>query len=285
MNFFFDRLAAEIHRDAGRAGRDPEGRRTGRGRSSPPAALRFAAALGRPAPFPLAAALPLGLPAPASAQITVTSHVGMNLATFDAGESYTFGTLQATATRRSSTRGVSAGMGVTYHPISMFGVLVSGAYAQKGSEIHRTVSWRDDDLAITTRLRYVEFMVLGRALFPLSGRTSVYLLAGPAFGFETACEASIDGYFFLRDPVTITESCGEGSGRSRTDFGLAAGVGVRARLDGKLGVSAGLLHTSGLTEVFEADEEAAVAEEGDTGHEAARNRVLTIRVGLTYRVW
>ncbi len=110
-------------------------------------------------------------------------------------------------------------------------------------------------------LDYLEFSVLGRMRIPdESKRLGVHVLAGPALALPVAC----------RTGSTAAEQLGDcRPTSSRSNVLLYGGAGVDARLNERLGATAGFLYGLSLR--------------GFTGG-GEHLRVLSLRGGLVYRI-
>ena len=119
-------------------------------------------------------------------------------------------------------------------------------------------------------MNFVELSALARIGFPLSdNRVSGHLLAGPALGLRSSCEAVVRLSGLDEPPVNVSSDCDEGGLDFRTiDFGLAGGAGIDIAVTDSIDVHWGLLYTLGLSKVFE-----------DFGG-SMKHRALTIRTGL-----
>ena len=98
-----------------------------------------------------------------------------------------------------------------------------------------------------------------------------HLLAGPALGFETSCNAMMSATFD-GGSISRSEPCGDDLNRSSYDFGLASGGGLNIDLTDTLGLDVGVLYNHGLKDLDAAD------------GSSVRHRVLTLRAGLSYLV-
>lgn len=152
------------------------------------------------------------------------------------------------------------------------------------------------------KMGYLEFTVLGSLASRVSGSpVTVHLLAGPAIGFLASCKATWTKYDKDGQPFeTRTASCpdrprvsyepdeqlGDGEG-NRLDFGLAAGTGLNVELTDRIGVTAEIVYTHGLTDAGD------VWLGADPSHWnplhpwsdlSARHRVLAVNAGVTYHI-
>lgn len=113
---------------------------------------------------------------------------------------------------------------------------------------------------------------LGRLDIPLYGdRLGIHLLAGPAFAYETSCDATISTMVEDR-AVSNSAACGDDFDRPAYDFGLAGGGGLEIGLTRDLGLDLGALYNYGLTDLDNAD------------NATVKHRVLTLRAGLSYSI-
>lgn len=93
---------------------------------------------------------------------------------------------------------------------------------------------------------------------------SVYLLAGPYFGYPHMCDISDTA-----DGRTISAECGDEVEFRDTDFGVVGGIGLRMPLAG-IGIFVEATYALGLSEI------------DDNAEIAIKNRALAVQVGLSY---
>ena len=201
---------------------------------------------------------------PASAQVSVAMLGGANLAsTALASEQSTPPTPQ-TVTRLSL--GVAADFPLARH----FAIQFGGAYSQRGFN----TAFTDGDVTGESLIEvdYAELTALGKLHIPLYGdHFSVHLLAGPAVGYVTSCDATLSAGVEGTSAST-TEPCGDNLDRSDYDFGVVGGGGLEIGLARALRLNFGALYNYGLADVDTAD---------DT---SVKHRVLTLRTGLSYSI-
>ena len=193
------------------------------------------------------AALPALLPgAPASGQTTLGVTAAMNTASASASEPN-----EALGSVKRAAVGLSAGF-----PVSEgWRVQLGAAYAQKGFGFG----------PVEFGIDYIEFTGLLDRPFPVGGRTTVHVLAGPALGIRTSCKTTVSVRGEKR-----SQDC-EGTVLKDFDFGVAGGAEAEIGVSDGLALSAGALYTLGLLDV-------------DDGDESMKNRTVTLRVGVVFPV-
>ena len=92
---------------------------------------------------------------------------------------------EARAYLKSVTR-LSIGLAANIPASDGWGLQLGGSYSQKGGRFEISEQGVSGESRVETD--YLEFTVLGRARFPVSGdRVSAHLLAGPALALESSC--------------------------------------------------------------------------------------------------
>ncbi len=202
--------------------------------------------------------------APASAQIHLSMMGGANLASTELSSDEV-----AVPTSETVTR-ISVGVAATFPVAGHFGIQLGGGYSQRGSNSQFT----DGDATGESLIEadYAELTALGRLAIPLYGdRIGIHLLAGPAFAYETSCDATLSTTVEDR-AVSNSAACGDALDRPSFDFGLVGGGGLEIGLTRDLGLDFGALYNYGLTDLDNADTA------------TVRHRVLTLRAGLSYSI-
>ena len=179
---------------------------------------------------------------------------------------------------------MSIGLAATLPLSDRFGLQLGGRYAQKGGrlDVLGVLAMMGDmfgefedmppgaSFDADFEMDYVEFSALARVGFPLSGdRASGHLLAGPALGLRSSCEAVVRLSGLEEPAFNVSSDCEDGGLNFQTiDFGLAGGAGVDIGLTDSIDASLGFLYTLGLSNVS-----------WDAGG-SLKHRALTIRTGL-----
>ena len=179
---------------------------------------------------------------------------------------------------------MSIGLAATLPVSDRFGLQLGGRYAQKGGrlDVLGVLGMMGDmfggfedmppgaSFDADYEMNFVELSALARIGFPLSdNRVSGHLLAGPALGLRSSCEAVVRLSGLDEPPVNVSSDCDEGGLDLGTiDVGLAGGAGIDIAVTDSIDAQLGLLYTLGLSNVFE-----------DFGG-SAKHRALTIRAGL-----
>lgn len=201
---------------------------------------------------------------PASAQVSVAMLGGANLASTALADNEAAPPAPETVTRLSL--GVAADFPLTRH----FGIQLGGGYSQRGFN----TAFTEGNVAGESLIEvdYAEVTVLGKLHIPLYGdRLSVHLLAGPAVGYETSCDATVSAVV-EGTSVSTTLACGDNFDRSDYDFGVVGGGGLEIGLARALRLNFGALYNYGLADVDTADAT------------SVKHRVLTLRTGLSYSI-
>ena len=214
--------------------------------------------------YPLLSTLFLFAGAPASAQINLSMMGGANLASTQLSSEDVAAPTSETVTR------VSVGVAATFPVVGHFGIQLGGGYSQRGSNSLFTDGDATGESLI--EVDYAELTALGRLDIPLYGdRLGIHLLAGPAFAYETSCDATMSTMVEDR-AVSNSAACGDDFDRPAYDFGLVGGGGLEIGLTRDLGLDLGALYNYGLTDLDNAD------------NATVKHRVLTLRAGLSYSI-
>ena len=201
---------------------------------------------------------------PASAQINLSMMGGANLASTALSSDDV-----AVPTAETVTR-VSLGVAATFPVADHFGIQLGGGYSQRGSNSRFTDGDATGESLI--EVDYAELTALGRLAIPLYGdRIGIHLLAGPAFAYETSCDATLSTTVEDR-AVSNSAACGDDLDRPAYDFGLVGGGGLEIGLTRDLGLDFGALYNYGLTDL------------DNTDAATVQHRVLTLRAGLSYAI-
>ena len=204
---------------------------------------------------------------PAFGQVSLAVTGGLNIASMDISTDDDF-----VLDLQSVTR-LSIGLAANIAASESWGLQLGGNYSQKGGRFD--VSEQGVSAEARVEADYLEFTVLGRAQFPVSGdRVSAHLLAGPALALESSCQLTGKATGPDGSTFEITEDCNEARGldRSTYDLGLAGGGGLEIKLLDTLGMSFGLLYTYGLLDLDKSDSD------------FMKQRALTLRAGLVYSI-
>ena len=204
---------------------------------------------------------------PALGQVSLAVTGGVNIASMDISTDDDF-----LPDFQSVTR-LSIGLAANIPASDGWGLQLGASYSQKGGRFD--VSEQGVSVEAQVETDYLEFTVLGRAQFPVSGdRVSAHLLAGPALAWEASCQftgkaTGPDGSSF-----EVTEDCDGAAGpaTSTYDFGLAGGGGLEIKFLDTLGMSFGLLYTYGLLDLDKSDSD------------SLKQRALSLRAGLVYSI-
>ena len=204
---------------------------------------------------------------PAFGQISLAVTGGVNIASLD------ISTDDAFVPEIQSVTRLSIGLAANIPVSESWGVQLGGSYSQKGGSL----DFSEQGLSAEGRVEtdYLEFTVLGRAQFPMSGdRVSAHLLVGPALALESSCQLTVKGTGSDSSSLEITEDCNDATGlvTSTYDLGLAGGGGLEIKLLDTLGMSFGLLYTYGLLDLDKSDSD------------SLKQRALTLRAGLVHSI-
>lgn len=203
---------------------------------------------------------------PVMAQTTLSLTGGLNLTTLTADPP------DHTTWRSESLARMSVGLAATFTASEHLGIQLGVAYSQKGGRL----SGLDSDVFVTSEitLDYFEFSLLAVPTFPLSSweRSSVRFFVGPTLASRVACDFEASGWLEA-EHVTAAGSCDAGQDELEPamDLGVALGGGIALGVTERAAVSIDLLYTLGLIPVGE----------GDSYWSGPRQRVLTLRTGVT----
>lgn len=216
--------------------------------------------------------------APVRAQTTLSLTGGVNITSLDTDGDGTLSPGFESLTR------MSVGLAATLPVSERFGLQLGGRYAQKGArlDVLGVLEMMGDTFGgleemppgasfdADYEMDFVELTALARVGFPLAGdRVSGHLLAGPALGLRSSCEAVVRISALDEPAVTGSVDCDEAELGFRTvDVGLAGGAGIEIGLTDSINAHLGLLYTLGLSNVSD-----------DPGG-SVKHRALTIRAGL-----
>ena len=225
----------------------------------------------------LALALLLPSGTPAAGQTTLVLTGGLNHASMDFRNSLNDFLGVATPQETSESVGIkrlAAGAAVAFQLSGRWGLQVGGAYSKKGGRWESGArDWESDVLLETD---YLEIAALARRRVESPGDLSVVVLVGPALSWELACEVRELGHMYGRQYDVIKDCDARGplaSQRSNVDLGVAFGGAVEVDISADLGVSLGVLYTSGMLDFS-----------GDFGS-AIKHRVLTLQAGILYPIF
>ena len=130
---------------------------------------------------------------------------------------------------REPRRGIVAGASVTVPVSGPFALQIGGSLAQRGATI--TLAQLGD---AQYELGYVQLSALGRASLPLGGsRSSLYLLAGPVFAWETGCEVTVTSVLLPGSEMTTCDDERLQTPSRPVDYALAGGAGARLAVTGR----------------------------------------------------
>ena len=204
---------------------------------------------------------------PAFGQVSIAVTGGVNIASLDISTGSDFAPDLKSVTR------LSIGLAANIPASDGWGLQLGGSYSQKGGRFEISEQGVNAESRVETD--YLEFTVLGRAQFPVSGdRVSAHLLAGPALALESSCQLTAKATGPGGGTFEFAEDCDGDIGldRSTYDFGLAGGGGLEIKLADTLGMSFGLLYTYGLLDLDKSDSD------------FMKQRALTLRAGLVYSI-
>lgn len=214
---------------------------------------------------------------PAAGQTTLVLTGGVNSASMDFGSTLNDFLGLAVPPESSESLGITrfaAGAAVAFQLSSRWGLQLGGAYSKKGGRWEFGAYDWDSDVLLETD--YLEITALGRMRIESSGEFSVFVLAGPALSWQSACGVRESGYIHGQQ-YEVSRNCDArgpvASQRSNVDLGMALGGAVEVGMSEGLGVSLGALYTSGLLDVS-----------GDFGS-ALKHRVLTLQAGILYPIF
>lgn len=184
---------------------------------------------------------------PLAAQMSFGGRAGMTLTRFSTADE---------EVEVSSIAGMHASASVTFVR-GPAGLVLSGGYSERGTGFAADVL---GDLDFRYRLAYVEAAALGK----LPVGAGAYLLAGPTAGLRVSCTATVEGA--VGSQSVDCADAGEDPFQ-KYDFGVAGGAGIAFdAIDFDMVVE--VLYGYGLVNI------------SDVGDDTARNRGLTLRVGL-----
>lgn len=198
---------------------------------------------------PLSLALLLA-PAPLSAQLAIGGRAGMTLSSISPGEA---------PVDVSQVAGIHAGITADFRKGGV-GLVLSGAYSERGTGFAPEGLPGDLDVNVTYRLSYIDFGAFGKV--PL-GR-GPYLLAGPTAGLRLSCTASASA-----GGRTQNTQCRDlpGDPFKNFDFGVSGGAGMAFdAIDFDMVVE--VFYNHGILDISDVD--------GDS----ARNRGFVMRIGV-----
>ena len=204
---------------------------------------------------------------PAFGQVSIAVTGGVNIASLDISTGSDFAPDLKSVTR------LSIGLAANIPASDGWGLQLGGSYSQKGGRFEISEQGVSGESRVETD--YLEFTVLGRARFPVSGdRVSAHLLAGPALALESSCQLTAKATGPGGGTFEFAEDCDGDIGldRSTYDFGLAGGGGLEIKLADTLGMSFGLLYTYGLLDLDKSDSD------------SLKQRALSLRAGLVYSI-
>ena len=204
---------------------------------------------------------------PALGQVSITVTGGVSIASLDISTDSDFAPDLKSVTR------LSIGLAANIPASDGWGLQLGGSYSQKGGRFEISEQGVNAESRVETD--YLEFTVLGRAQFPVSGdRVSAHLLAGPALALESSCQLTAKATGPGGSTFEFAEDCDGDIGldRSTYDFGLAGGGGLEIKLADTLGMSFGLLYTHGLLDLDKSD------------RDSMKQRALSLRAGLVYLI-
>jgi len=223
---------------------------------------------------PLAVTLLASLAAaPLTAQTTIGLKGGISTATL------------SDETRHAESQailGVATGLDLGILLSGFLGVRVGVGLAQKGGSIDvpPTIGAGRSFYEAMAELDYLQFSALFRASTDTSrGLLNVAVLAGPYMAVNLSCSLDVRGSerrlrsftSLVRPPRGTATSCiaAEGADFRSTDFGLAVGAGVEARLNDSLRLAFDLIYALGLSRIDD---------------DGTRNRQLALQSGLVFVV-
>ena len=203
------------------------------------------------------------LTTPVSAQTRLSVMGGLNNATIN------FDTdVSPTPSYQPVTR-VSGGLAATFPVSKQFGIQLGGMYSQKGGSLELI----DAGATSSIEFDYIEFTLLGRVGFPLSGeRVTAHLMAGPALAWQSSCKVAAMGEGH-EEHVVPSDCRNHGLMAKDYDIGLAGGGGIGIGLTNQLEATLGVLYTHGLSNI------------DNTGSpDTLNNRALTFRAGFDFLI-
>ena len=203
---------------------------------------------------------------PALGQVSLAVTGGVNIASMDISTGSDFAPDLKSVTR------LSIGLAANIPASDGWGLQLGGSYSQKGGRYEISEQGVNAESRVETD--YLEFTVLGRAQFPVSGdRVSAHLLAGPALALESSCQLTAKATGPGGGTREFAEDCDDiRLDRSTYDFGLAGGGGLEIKLADTLGMSFGLLYTYGLLDLDKSDSD------------FMKQRALSLRAGMVYSI-
>lgn len=148
-----------------------------------------------------------------------------------------------------------------------FGIRLEVLYAQKGGKgpVDVTVDGTPAGTAdITFKVNYVEIPLLAVGSFPVGARAMVDVFGGPTVAFKAGAKlrAEVQGQ---GDETDI------GSDIKGTDFGIAAGAGIRLFASQRMSIVLEGRHTLGLVNILDA-----------AGGPSLKNRALAFTAGIAF---
>ncbi|MDE2980864.1 MAG: outer membrane beta-barrel protein [Gemmatimonadota bacterium] len=178
--------------------------------------------------------------------------------------------------RSESLTRMSVGLAATVPVSEHLGLQLGVAYSQKGGRL----SGLDGDILVTSEiaLDYFEFSLLAVPTFALSSwdRSSVRFFAGPTMASRIDCDFGASAWLGTAR-VTTGGGCDAGwrdEVEAALDLGVVVGGGIAVGVTERAGVSVDLLYTLGLIPIGE----------GDSYWSGPKQRVLTLRTGVTLPV-
>ena len=123
---------------------------------------------------------------------------------------------------------------------------------------------------VTLELDYLEIPILGVFSVPSEGPVGFHLYAGPTIAFEAGCSVKGED-----DGVSVDLDCTDDVVETKsTDIGLALGAAISYATSETMGLFLSAGYGLGLTNIAD----------GEDDDQTAKNRVLAIDVGLSFRV-
>ena len=202
-------------------------------------------------------------PTAVSAQHTISLLGGMNLTVIanEAPELYLVSFQRVTGVNL----GIAASLMLSPPDVRQtLSAQLAGTYSQKGALLGED--------GIGFRMDYLELALLADAKFPsIVDGLFIHFLIGPALGWLLSCHRDFPA---TDDRPAKSTPCEEGEFRER-DHAIAAGSGLEFGFADRLRVTTSFLYTIGLGHIDVGDEDQ---------DPALKNRVLTLRAGLSYPI-
>lgn len=210
--------------------------------------------------------------APLAAQTTIGLKGGISTATL---------TGEARQVEGASRFGAAAGLDAGIPLGGFLDLRIGVGLAQKGGSIDvpPTIGPGRSFFEAMAELEYLQFSTLLRASTDAArGVLDIGVLAGPYMAFDLSCgldvksERNLGGLTSLIRPQRgIATSCieAEGADFRSTDFGLAVGAGVEARLYDSLGLAFDVIYAIGLSPIHD---------------DGTRNRHLALQGGVVLAI-